>query len=104
MGKCKPDVCVFPKRPEYWDNDIVFYTQPPLIAIEIQSPKQATTEITTKMNTIYFSGGVQSVWIIIPLLRLVFIQTPNGQKITYTQGTIHDPVTNITVPFDVLFR
>ncbi|MBC7571380.1 MAG: Uma2 family endonuclease [Spirosoma sp.] len=104
MGKCKPDVSVFPKRPEDWDNDIVFYTQPPIIAIEIQSPKQATTEITTEMNTIYFPGGVQSVWIIIPPLRLVFIQTPNGQKITYTQGTIHDPVTNITVPFDVLFR
>jgi len=58
MGTCKPDVSVFPKRPEDWDNDIVFYTQPPIIAIEIQSPKQATTEITTKMNTIYFPGGV----------------------------------------------
>lgn len=103
-GKCKPDVSVFPKLPEDWDNDIVFYTQPPIIAIEIQSPKQATTEITKKMNEIYFPANVQSVWIIIPPLRLVFIQTPTGQKITYTQGIIHDPATTITVSFDVLFR
>ncbi len=103
-GKCKPDISVFPKRLEDWDNDIIFYTQPPIIAIEIQSPKQATTEITTKMNTTYFPAGVQSVWIIIPPLRLVFIQTPDGQKTTYTEGTIHDSVTDITVPFNVLFR
>lgn len=103
-GKCKPDVSVFPKRPEDWDNDIVFYTQPPIIAIEIQSPKQATTEITKKMNEIYFPANVQSVWIIIPPLRLVFIQTPTGQKITYTQGIIQDPATTITVSFDLLFR
>ncbi len=103
-GKCKPDISVFPKLPEDWDNDIIFYNQPPIIAIEIQSPKQATTEITKKMNETYFPAGVQSVWIIIPPLRLVFIQTPDGQKITYTQGTVHDPGTGIAVPFDALFR
>ena len=103
-GKCKPDVSVFPKLPEDWDNDIIFYTKPPIVAIEIQSPKQATTDITGKMNAVYFPAGVQSVWIIIPPLRLVFIQTPNGQKTTYTQGVIQDPITNIEVPFDILFR
>lgn len=99
----KPDVSVFPKMPEDWDNDIIFYTQPPLIAIEIQSPKQATTELTSKMNDVYFPAGIQSVWIIIPPLRLVFIQTPDGQKLTYTSGIIRDPVTAIVVPFEALF-
>ena len=103
-GKCKPDISVFPKLPEDWDNDIIFYSHPPIIAIEIQSPKQATTEITKKMNETYFPAGVQSVWIIIPPLRLVFIQTPDGQKTTYTQGTIQDPGTDIEVAFDILFR
>jgi Uma2 family endonuclease len=100
----KPDVSIYPRLPEDWDNDIIFYTQPPIIAIEIQSPKQATTEITTKMNDIYFPAGVQSVWIIIPPLRLVFIQTPDGQKTPYTQGIIQDPVTNIAISFDSIFR
>lgn len=100
----KPDVCIYHRLAEDWDNDIIFYTQPPVVAIEIQSPKQATTEITVKMNDIYFPAGVQSVWIIIPPLRLVFIQTPDGQKTTYTQGVIQDPVTNIVVPFEAIFR
>jgi len=100
----KPDVCIYPRLPEDWDNDIIFYTQPPIIAIEIQSPKQATTEITVKMNDIYFPAGVQSVWIIIPPLRLVFIQTPDGQKTTYTQGIVQDPVADIAVPLDAIFR
>lgn len=100
----KPDVSVFPKLPEDWDNDIIFYTQPPLIAIEIQSPKQATTEITAKMNEVYFPAGVQSVWIIIPPLRLIFIQAPDGRKLTYTDGVVQDPVTPIEVPFKALFR
>lgn len=100
----KPDVSVFPRLPEDWDNDIIFFNQPPIIAIEIQSPKQATTEITTKMNEVYFPAGVQSVWIVIPPLRLVFIQTPDGQKITFTQGTIRDPAIRIEVPIDAIFR
>ena len=103
-GKCKPDVCVYPKLPEDWDNDIIFYTQPPLIAIEIQSPKQATTEITAKMNAIYFPAGVKSVWLIVPVLRLVQIRTPGGGIWTFTDGTIKDPVLPIEVPFRAIFR
>lgn len=100
----KPDVSIFSRLPEDWDNDIIFYTQPPIIAIEVQSPKQATTEITAKMNEVYFPSGVQSVWIVIPPLRLVFIQTPNGQKTTFTQGVVCDPVTGIEVSMSTLFR
>jgi Uma2 family endonuclease len=103
-GKCKPDVSVFPKRAEDWENDIIFYTQPPIIAIEIQSPKQATTDITTKVNTVYFPAGVQSVWIIVPPLQMVQVRTPDGQKKTYTDGVVQDPATGIEVPFSQLFR
>ena len=68
----------------------------------MRTPSQ--TDITEKMNDVYFPAGVQSVWIIIPPLRLVFMQTPDGRKTTCTQGTIHDPVTDMKVPFNVLFR
>lgn len=100
----QPDISVYPRLPEDWDNDIIYFTQPPIIAIEIQSPKQATNDITTRMNTIYFPAGVQSVWIVIPPLRLVFIQTPDGRKVTFTKGVIQDPVTNLEVPFNAIFR
>lgn len=103
-GKCKPDVSVFPKLPEDWENDIIFYSQPPIVAIEIQSPKQATTDITSKMNTVYFPAGVQSVWIIVPPLQMVQVRTPNGQKTTYSNGIIRDPATGIEVSFNQIFR
>lgn len=103
-GKCKPDICVFPKLPDDWENDIVFYSQPPIIAIEIQSPKQATTDITRKMNTVYFPAGVQSVWIVVPPLQMVQVRTPNGGKTTYTDGVVKDPVTGFEVPFNAIFR
>lgn len=100
----QPDISIYPRLPEDWDNDVIYYTQPPIIAIEIQSPKQATADITARMNTVYFPAGVQSVWIVIPPLRLVFIQTPDGRKVTFTNGLIRDPVTNLEVPFNAIFR
>ncbi len=103
-GKCKPDVSVFPKRSEDWENDIIFYSQPPIVAIEIQSPKQATTDITGKMNAVYFPAGVQSVWIIIPPLQMVQVRTLNGGKTTYTDGIVKDPATGFEIPFNKIFR
>ncbi len=103
-GKCKPDVCVYPNLPEDWENDIIYYTQPPIIAIEVQSPKQATTDITDKMNKLYFPAGVQSVWIVVPSLQFIMIRTANGQKVTFTDGIINDPVTAIEIPFKAIFR
>ena len=103
-GKCKPDVCVYLKLPEDWDNDIIYYSQPPLIAIEVQSPKQATTDITAKMNAIYFPAGVGSVWLVVPALRLVQIRTVAGISQTYTSGVIKDPVTPVEIQFSSIFR
>ena len=103
-GKCKPDVSVFPKRLEDWENDIIYYSQPPIIAIEIQSPRQATTDITGKMNAVYFPAGVQSVWIIVPSLQMVQIRTLSGSKVTYTDGIVKDPGTGVEIPFNKIFR
>lgn len=103
-GRCKPDVCIFPRLPEDWENDIIFYSQPPITAIEIQSPKQATTDITDKMNAVYFPAGVQSVWIVVPALRIIQVRTPNGESLTFTDGVISDPVTQIEAPFNQIFR
>lgn len=100
----KPDISVFPNLPEDWSTDVIFFTEPPIIAIEVLSPKQALSEITDKVNTIYFPAGVKSVWIIVPLLQTVFIRTPDGGKWTFTEGIIKDPVTGFDIPFDKIFR
>lgn len=103
-GKCKPDVCVYPNLVDDWENDVIYYNKPPIIAIEIQSPKQATTELTDKMYKIYFPSGVKSVWIIVPSLQLVNIRTPDGKKFTFFEGIIKDPVTSIEIEFSKIFR
>ncbi len=100
----KPDVSVYPNLPEDWDTDVIFITEPPIIAVEVLSPKQAMTDITDKINNIYFPAGVQSVWIVVPLLQTITIRTPDGKKMTFSEGIIKDPVTNIEMPFEQVFR
>jgi Uma2 family endonuclease len=100
----KPDVSVYPNLPEDWDTDVIFITEPPIIAIEVLSPKQAMTDITDKINNIYFPAGVQSVWIVVPLLQTITIRTSDGKKMTFSEGIIKDPVTNIEMPFEQVFR
>ncbi|AQG81932.1 Uma2 family endonuclease [Spirosoma montaniterrae] len=103
-GKCKPDVAIFPNLPLDWLNDVIYYNQPPIIAIEILSPKQALTELTDKAYKQYFPAGVQSVWLIIPTLRIVQTLLPDGSMQTHTSGTLHDPVTGVEVDLGYLFR
>ncbi|MEY4540831.1 MAG: hypothetical protein RLZZ306_2588 [Bacteroidota bacterium] len=100
----KPDVSVYPNLPEDWDTDVIFITEPPIIAVEVLSPKQAMTDITDKINNIYFPAGVQSVWIVVPLLQTITIRTPDGKRLTFSEGIIKDPVTNIEMPFEQIFR
>jgi Uma2 family endonuclease len=100
----KPDISIYPNLPEDWDTDIIFLTEPPIVAVEVLSPKQAMTDITDKINNIYFPAGVQSVWIVVPLLQTLTIRTPNSQKITFSNGIVKDPVINIEIPLDYIFR
>lgn len=102
-GKCKPDVCVYPLIPDDWENDIIYYSQPPIIAIEVVSPRQAIGDIVDKMNTLYLPADVPSIWIIIPSLQQVNIRTNQGHRLTFTEGVIVDPITDIEIPFDLLF-
>lgn len=100
----KPDICVYPNLPEDWNTDIIFFTEAPILVVEVLSPKQALSDITNKVNDIYFPAGVQSVWIVLPLLQTVSIRTLNGQKLTFTEGIIKDPITQFEIPFNKIFR
>ena len=100
----KPDVSVYPNLSEDWDTDVIFMTDPPIIAIEVLSPKQPMTDITDKINNIYFPAGVKSVWVVIPLLQTVTIVVPNMPKTTFSDGIIKDTFTGIELPLNVIFR
>ena len=103
-GKCKPDVSVFPKLAVDWLNDVIFYTKPPIIAIEILSPKQALTELTDKAYKQYFPAGVQAVWLVIPVLQIIHVLLPDGSKQVFAAGRLQDPVTRVELDLTYLFK
>lgn len=103
-GKCKPDVAVYKNLPIDWFNDILYFNQPPIVAIEVLSPKQAVTDLTDKAFKQYFPAGVQSVWIVIPTLRIVQAILPDGSIQTWANGILRDPVTGIELDLGYLFR
>ncbi|RYC67367.1 Uma2 family endonuclease [Spirosoma sordidisoli] len=103
-GKCKPDVAVYKKMPTDWFNDIIYFTQAPIIAVEVLSPKQAVTDLTDKALKQYFPAGVQVVWIVIPTLRIIQIVLPDGSMQTWTSGILRDPVTSLEIDLGYLFR
>ena len=103
-GKCKPDVAIYAKIGNDWFNDIIYYTQPPLIAIEVLSPKQGLSDLTDKAFKVYFPVGVKAVWLIVPMLHLVQILLPNGTQLTYPNGLLQDPILGMEVDVDRLMR
>ncbi len=103
-GKCKPDVSIFNNLSVDWLNDVTFYSKPPIIAIEILSPKQALTELTDKAYKQYFPAGVQAVWLIIPVLQVLHILLPDGSKRIFADGLLHDPVTGFELDLAYLFK
>ena len=103
-GRAIPDVAIYPKMAFNWQNDEVRLTIPPLVAFEIISPRQAITDITDKMEKIFFPAGVKSVWIIVPSLEVVQIVLQNGKKQTFTSGEIEDKATGIKLLFSDIFE
>jgi len=103
-GKCKPDVAIYENLPADWFNDILFYNQAPIIAVEVLSPKQAVTDLTDKAYKQYFPAGVQVVWLIIPTLRIIQALLPNGSIQTWSSGIMRDPITGMELDLGYLFK
>ena len=104
-GKCKPDICIYPNLPIDWYNDTIFFTDSPLVAVEILSPKQALSELTDKAFKQYFPAGVKVVWIVVPLFRTVQILLPNGDLQHLSSNDImKDPITAIEIDLKTIFR
>ena len=102
-GRAVPDVCIYPKMTINWRKDIIRFTEVPIIAFEILSPRQALDDITTKIDTIYFSADVKAAWIVFPSLQTVHVLTPNGKTKAYTEGVIRDATTGIELSIEDIF-
>jgi Uma2 family endonuclease len=102
-GRAKPDVAICKIGKIDWLRDIIRPTYPPLIAIEILSPRQALSDLTDKALDIYFPSGTPVVWIIIPHFKQVTVMTPGNQKIVIL-GQLSDENTGIELSLDRLFE
>ncbi len=103
FGRAKPDVSICNKMTINWFDDVVRPKEPPIVAIEILSPKQGLADLTDKFK-IYFPSGVQSIWVIIPTFREIQIITPDLDYISFQKkGLLKDPVTGFEMSLDVVF-
>lgn len=102
-----PDLCIFPKMNRVIGDqpDIIKMEEAPLTTIEILSPTQALGDLTNKLKGEYFPNGVKSAWVILPELRAVaiFENGKDGYEY-YKEGELHDPVTDIKLKVDEVFK
>jgi Uma2 family endonuclease len=103
-GNVKPDISVCERQLINWKDDIIRLSKPPIIAIEILSPRQAFTDLTDKAFKIYLPSGVKSVWIIIPAIEMINVLELNKPVKTFTEGFLIDESTGIKIDVSQIFN
>jgi Uma2 family endonuclease len=100
-----PDLSVYPKMELDFENDRVRMTEPPLLAVEIQSPTQST-EPLVKQARMLLAAGVRSVWLVQPAVQTVtrYAEGAPPHVVTLADGTLDDPATGFTLDLAALFR
>lgn len=98
-----PDILIYQRMVIDWKHDEISLTEPPLTTIEIISPTQALADLIDKSED-YFSGGVKSCWIVLPMLETILVMQSNRMKIYFQRGDmLTDPATGITLAVDSIF-
>ncbi len=98
-----PDLCLFPAEPSNWREDEVKVSEVPLTVIEIISPSQTDTELTEKSKA-YFAAGVNSYWLVQPVLRTIFVLLPTGDELVFHNNLLTDPTNGISIDLKKVFR
>ncbi|PIO47761.1 MAG: hypothetical protein CMR00_08740 [[Chlorobium] sp. 445] len=97
-----PDVLVFNKRPVNWLEIKPELAEPPILAVEIQSPSQAMETLLEKVKAL-LEIGVKSVWVIQPALQTVSVFTAFAPPKTFVQGTVSDHTSGIELSLAEIF-
>jgi Uma2 family endonuclease len=97
-----PDIAIVPHRTVRWHHDIIRYTEPPLLTIEILSPRQALADLFVKADA-YLRAGVYEAWVLIPELHSITVCSPACKQQTYLTGEVRHVQTGITLNIEELF-
>ena len=97
-----PDLSVYHREALDLRHDQIRRTDPPLLAVEIFSPRQGYQDVMEKLD-IYFRNGVKSCWIVSPPLHTISILRPDGSTDTVNSGLAKDPATGLTADLERVF-
>jgi len=97
-----PDIAIFLKQTLQGRKKGLPVTVPPILAIEILSPKQALADLFEKADE-YLLHGVEAVWIVIPEIQSITVCTKNEKQKTYTTGDVQHTSAGITINIEQLF-
>lgn len=103
-GRLKPDVAILPRLTYDWEVDVIRFPNPPITAIEILSPTQSFDSQVTKIRQLYFPGGVQSAWLVVPTVRTIYLFLPGQASTVIANGTLRDPASQVELAMDAIFR
>lgn len=97
-----PDISLYPRQRLDLRRDVLRRPDPPLLTVEIFSPRQGMQEVMDKVDA-YFRHGVRSCWVVAPPLRDLTIFTPDGGELHFHGGRATDPALGVTVDVDAVF-
>lgn len=103
-GRLKPDVALLPRQQYDYRHDLLRVAEPPVTAIEIISPTQAFDALVLKIRDQYLPSGVQSAWLVLPTVRMIYLFLPDQEPQVFTTGTLRDPATQVEVALADIFR
>ena len=100
--KMTPDLSVYPAGPIDFRHDIIRRTDPPLLVVEILSPRQAYEDVMEKISR-YLESGVKSCWMVIPPTQSITVFSPGDVQKTFTEGTATDPAIGLSAELAAVF-
>lgn len=101
--KFVPDISIYSLDASDWHEEEIEMTEPPLLAIEIESPSQSTDDMKAKADK-YLAAGVRSVWLVLPALAGVMVLHDGEKAQFYSDGEIMDDALGIRIPVEEVFE
>lgn len=98
-----PDLSLYAAADVDLLHDDVRVQEPPLLAVEIQSPTQSTQALIDKIEFL-LGAGVQSCWLVHPPLRTVTVFPGTLDGTTVSSGTVVDPVLDLEIAVEAVFN